>query len=113
MTSLIPRPSFAGSGGQGDNTRCPSRLGGLAVGVPGELRGLERAHQLYGNLAWSEVVAPVVRLCAEGFPVSGALASSIRSQIGSILNDTRMAALFAPRGIGLIEGKGNQNNKQF
>lgn len=94
-----------GSGGQGDNTRCPSRLGGLAVGVPGELLGLERAHELYGRLPWSQVVGPVAELCRSGFPVSGALASSIRSQIGSLMNDTLMAELFAPRGVMLTEGQ--------
>ena len=27
-----------------------ARWGGLAVGVPGELRGLEKAHQLWGSM---------------------------------------------------------------
>ena len=35
-----------------------SLLGGLASGVPGELRGLEHLHQNYGKLSWREVMKP-------------------------------------------------------
>lgn len=39
-----------------------SRFGGLAVGVPGELRGLEEAHRRWGKLPWSRLVQPSVVL---------------------------------------------------
>ena len=45
-----------------------ARWGGLAVGVPGELRGLEKAHQLWGSMPWKELVMPVAEL-AKGWMV--------------------------------------------
>lgn len=44
--------------------------GGLASGVPGQLRGLESIHTRYGRLAWPQVVRPAVDLARKGFEVS-------------------------------------------
>jgi len=46
-----------------------SKFGGLAVGVPGELRGFEEAHRRWGKLNWSRLVQPSVDLAA-GWKVS-------------------------------------------
>ncbi len=46
-----------------------ARWGGLAVGVPGELRGLKKAHELWGKLKWSDLVRPNAEL-AKGWKVS-------------------------------------------
>ena len=46
-----------------------STFGGLAAGVPGELRGLEYLHKKYGRLGWAEVVQPAIRLAEDGFEV--------------------------------------------
>lgn len=54
-----------------------SVLGGLAIAVPGELRGLELAHSRYGILEWNVVVKPVVELLEKGIPVSKYLAHVI------------------------------------
>ncbi|KAE8214185.1 hypothetical protein CF327_g2382 [Tilletia walkeri] len=43
--------------------------GGLAVGVPGELRGLEVMHSKWGTLPWAELVEPAAKL-ADGTKVS-------------------------------------------
>ena len=45
-----------------------ARWGGLAVGVPGELRGLKKAHDMWGTLPWKELVQPSVEL-AKGWRV--------------------------------------------
>lgn len=39
----------------------------------GELRGMQRAHSLYGRLSWSSLVLPAARLATEGFVVTKAL----------------------------------------
>lgn len=38
------------------------QFGGLSIGIPGFLRGLGVAHQLYGRLPWKKVVMPSVKL---------------------------------------------------
>ena len=39
-------------------------FGGLSVGVPGEVKGLEEAHRRWGSLPWSTLVQPSVDLAA-------------------------------------------------
>ncbi len=50
-----------------------STTGGLAVGVPGEPRGLAQLHQRYGKLSASQVAAPAVRQAQLGFPLGAHL----------------------------------------
>ncbi len=45
-----------------------SRVGGLAVGVPGEVAGLRLLSQRHGRLSWRRVVTPAVRLARDGLP---------------------------------------------
>jgi gamma-glutamyltranspeptidase/glutathione hydrolase len=54
-----------------------SRIGGLAVGVPGEPAGLITLHQRWGVLPLAVVVAPAVQLAREGFPVGHHLAKAL------------------------------------
>jgi gamma-glutamyltranspeptidase len=56
-----------------------SSFGGLAVAVPGELRGLELAHARHGKLPWADVVKPAEKLAREGIPISQHLARDIKS----------------------------------
>lgn len=49
----------------------------LAVGVPGTVAGFDKAHRLYGQADWSELVEPAVDLAANGFELSETLAGSI------------------------------------
>ena len=53
-------------------------IGGRAVGVPGVLRMLERAHALHGKLPWNTLFAPAIRLAEGGFLVSPRLARLLR-----------------------------------
>lgn len=53
-----------------------SRFGGLAIGVPGELRGLEEAYRRWGTLPWSHLVQPSIDL-AKGWKVDAELARRI------------------------------------
>lgn len=54
---------------KGKAVRALSRVGGLAVGVPGEARGLERLHKLHGKLPWRDVVHPAWEMAHHGFVV--------------------------------------------
>ncbi len=53
-----------------------SRLGGLAVAVPGEPAGLVALHERWGSLPLREVARPAIQL-ARGFPVGAHLAESL------------------------------------
>ena len=54
-----------------------SRIGGLAVGVPGEGPGLARLHQRWGRLPLTQVAEPAERLASEGFVVERHLADAL------------------------------------
>ncbi|KAI2467594.1 gamma-glutamyltranspeptidase [Annulohypoxylon bovei var. microspora] len=78
-----------------------SLYGGLASGVPGELRGLEYLHKNYGRLPWATVVTPAVKVAREGFEVSADLVHYMDSVTpnGSFLTDDPAWAIdFAPHG---------------
>jgi gamma-glutamyltranspeptidase/glutathione hydrolase/leukotriene-C4 hydrolase len=100
-----------------------SMFGGLAVGVPGELRGLEEAHNRWGSLPWKRLVTPSVEL-ARGWPVSKELAKRIAVCLSNcscslilifalkfeifrplMLGEPDWSAIFAPQGRLLKEGE--------
>ncbi|MBX6314951.1 MAG: gamma-glutamyltransferase [Isosphaeraceae bacterium] len=57
------------------------RAGARAAGVPGTVRGLGLAHQLYGQVPWADLVRPAARLARAGFPISATLARSLNAQL--------------------------------
>jgi gamma-glutamyltranspeptidase/glutathione hydrolase len=65
--------------GPDGNPTSDSRSGWRAAGVPGTVRGLERAWKSYGRKTWPELLAPAIELAAKGFPISYDLAASLRS----------------------------------
>ena len=101
------------------NNSSAAKYGGLAVGVPGEVRGFEEAHRRWGHLPWHRLVQPSVELAAEwtvdvelarriqvgdryrtAFPV--AYASQKYSNL--MLHSKDWSAVFAPEGQLLLEG---------
>ncbi len=66
-----------GEGNVRDNS---NHEGILAVGVPGTVAGLETAHRKYGELKWSELVAPAVALARDGIPITWALHDDFRER---------------------------------
>jgi gamma-glutamyltranspeptidase/glutathione hydrolase len=65
-------------GADGKPTR-DSVKGWRASGVPGTVRGLEYAHRKWGRKPWGELVAPAVKLAADGFDVPFWLSRSLQS----------------------------------
>ncbi|MAL60264.1 MAG: gamma-glutamyltransferase [Flavobacteriaceae bacterium] len=47
-----------------------SKVGGLAVGVPGTIAGIFAIHEKLGSLPLEEIFEPVIRLANNGFPVT-------------------------------------------
>ncbi|TXT03848.1 hypothetical protein VHUM_04325 [Vanrija humicola] len=82
-----------------------SQIGGLAVGVPGELRGWEKAHKLGGRLPWHDVVQPVADLGNNGWKVSKQLASVLAGPSSAFMkNDPLWAEIYWPNGAPAKEG---------
>ncbi|KAE8367894.1 gamma-glutamyltranspeptidase [Aspergillus caelatus] len=79
-----------------------STSGGLASGVPGEVRGLEYLHKKYGFLPWSTVMQPAIQTAREGFPVGHDLVRYMNSAVGDgkdfLSKDPTWAIDFAPNG---------------
>jgi gamma-glutamyltranspeptidase / glutathione hydrolase / leukotriene-C4 hydrolase len=71
-----------------------SEIGGLAVGIPGELKGLHHAHSLYGNLSWEAVVRPVQELAEKGFIVSEAFMDRYSNNIEKLKNNAGLKKVF-------------------
>ncbi|KIJ67718.1 hypothetical protein HYDPIDRAFT_83226 [Hydnomerulius pinastri MD-312] len=86
-----------------DNPRA-AMFGGLSVGVPGELRGLEAAHLRWGYLPWSRLVQPSVNLAAE-WTVDVELARRIQTYPDLMLGNEDWRAVFAPEGKLLLQGE--------
>ncbi|KAI1337383.1 gamma-glutamyltransferase [Xylariaceae sp. FL0016] len=87
-----------------------SIFGGLAAAVPGELRGLEIAHQRFGTLPWKTVVMPASYVARDGFPVTEDLVRYMNFGIqyagwNFLVEDPSWAQDFAPSGSLLTLGE--------
>ena len=71
-------------------------LGGLAIAVPSQVKGLWEAKQKYGNpqVSWKSLIQPSIDLCFEGIPVTYSMAKSLESKKEQILKDPGMRKVF-------------------
>jgi gamma-glutamyltranspeptidase/glutathione hydrolase len=89
-----------------------SMYGGLAVAVPGEVRGLEYAHARYGRLPWKTVLQGAIHIARDGFVVSKDLVMYMHRSIAVngggrnfLEEDPEFAKDFAPSGKLVVEGE--------
>ncbi|TFK74043.1 gamma-glutamyltranspeptidase [Pluteus cervinus] len=81
-----------------------ARYGGLSVGVPGEVMGLEEAHKRWGRSEWKDLMQPSIQL-AQGWRVDTELSRRIPWYSELLLNDPDWKPIFAPHGELLKEGE--------
>lgn len=84
--------------------------GGRSVGTPGILRGLEMAHQRWGNLAWSELFAETIERAEQGFVVGERLQRLLELKLSpGLLEMAPGNAYFYPDGQALQAGSLKRN----
>lgn len=76
---------------------------GLLVGVPGMLRGLHQAHQLYGRIPWKDVVTMAADVARNGFNVTHDLAAALAQAKDQNMSDA-FQDLFLPNGQAPLSG---------
>ncbi len=78
----------------GDVIEGASRVGHLAVGVPGAVAGLWAAHQRFGSLPWRDVVMPAAELARDGFVVHPQLDAMVDYGLSKFDGQTNFADYF-------------------
>ena len=75
-----------------------SQRGGLAVAIPGELRGLELLHKKYGSLPWKQLVKPAIELARNGVKVSHYFHRILKKYAQKFKKDELLKKVFYPNG---------------
>lgn len=73
--------------------------GHLAVGTPGSVDGMVKAHERYGKLPWKRLLEPAIALAAEGFPLT-------EMQAGELNRRKESFERFNRKGTALIKDEG-------
>ena len=79
-------------------------IGPLSVAVPAALRAWAQTLAAYGTWSLADVMAPAIRLAAEGFRVTPYLADCIGDAAADLGRDPDLAARFLPKGTPLRAG---------
>lgn len=75
----------------------PSLKGGLAVAVPGELRGYKKLYDKFGGkIPWADLIEPTIKLCEDGHKVNWHMARALKSTEDSIKNEPSMSVFINP-----------------
>lgn len=68
--------------------------GGLAIAVPGELKGYGELHKKYGKLKWSRLFEPIIELCRKGHIVSPYLGGILESRKETVFNSPTLREIY-------------------
>jgi gamma-glutamyltranspeptidase / glutathione hydrolase len=74
-----------------------ARFSGLSVGVPGTVRGWERALRAHGTISLAQALAPAIRIAARGLTVDATFASQIQESAAHFADVPAAAALYLDR----------------
>ncbi|XP_068952811.1 glutathione hydrolase 5 proenzyme [Petaurus breviceps papuanus] len=83
----------------------PLGKGAYWIGVPGELRGYQRAHQLHGRLPWAQLFEPTLRLLQKGLQVPRVLHLFLNSPLTQAINSSSLRQIFFNGQKPLVEGE--------
>lgn len=89
---------------QGNVVNDESRDGYLAVGVPGTVLGLETAREKYGTMPRATLIAPAIRLAADGFILTRGDVDAMTDSIAKFRGQPNVAAIFLKNGEPLAPG---------
>lgn len=98
------RDMFLNDQGLADSDR--SLFSGSASGVPGTVAGMWEALDEFGTMSWPEVIAPAIRLAADGIDVTPDLADSLEASRQQLERYPATARIFfKPDGAGFRPGE--------
>ncbi|MBB5278892.1 gamma-glutamyltransferase [Pacificimonas flava] len=97
---------FLGADGEPKPYRA-SQVGGMSVGIPGNVRLMEKAHRRFGKLPWARLFDPAIRLAEEGFEVTPRLhdmltRSKDRAALTAWARATYFTAADQPKPVGTL-----------
>jgi len=81
-----------------------SKIGALAVGVPGTVRGLYEAQRSFGELSWNRVLQPSIQLARDGFIVKKSFIESLEEKKENLNKFAETKKIFFPGGQMPLEG---------
>lgn len=90
---------------ESDGLDAPPGRGTRSVTVPGALALLEDALARFGNLSFSTVGDPAIRLARDGFEVRPTLASAAARAAAALSADATLSRLYVPDGRPVVEGE--------
>eukprot|EP01135_Chromosphaera_perkinsii_P003480 Nk52_evm6s245 gene=Nk52_evmTU6s245 len=76
-----------------------SVIGGLGIGVPGELKGFALAHKKHGVLPWETIFQPAIDIALNGFIVPNQLATVVKDMEKEIVGNPVLKSVYAPNGV--------------
>lgn len=85
------------------NDRIKSKVGGAAVAIPCEIKGLWHAHKKFGKMPWKDLFIDSIKLC-DGFTVTKELAKRIKKFEKEIFQDPGLRETYSENGILKKEG---------
>lgn len=84
-----------------------STVGGLAIAVPGELRGYGELYRAYGRLPWAELVRPTADLCRRGHRVNSYMGRVLHSYSDRIKAEPSMSEVYVNPATGEVWNEGD------